>query len=491
VIAGGASSRLAVLAALFALAWAPAASGAVQSSHRIAHDEIATGVSGVIYPDAVEFARVRASGARFVHLIVHWGKVAPAGEPAAWQPEDPGDPGYDWSSVDPLVLGAARAGLTPVLMINGAPPWAQRCVVGGKPTWVPVCDPDPAMLAEFAKAAARRYSGGFGGLPRVRYWQGLNEPNLSLFFNPQFEAGRPVSAALYRRLANAFYLAVKSVNRSNLVLAAGLGPIGKPPWTVGPMDFARRLLCMRGRRNPRPIPGGCEGGVRFDIFDVHPYTTGPPYHRGRPDDVQLGDLQKLQELLRAADRAGRIHGRLHPTPLWVTEFSWDSRPPDPGGLPMRILDRWTAEALYRAWRAGVSHFFWYPLRDEDPRGMPFSQTIQGGLYFRGATVGGDRPKPALRAFRFPFVAFSRRDGFRFWGRTPDSGPGRVSIQIRQAGAWRVAAVARAGAGGIFAGVVRTPYGRSRRGLVRARSRRDVALPFSLKPVKGFYQPPFG
>jgi hypothetical protein len=158
---------------------------------------------------------------------------------------------------------------------------------------------------------------------------------------------------------------------------------------------------------------------------------------------------------------------------------------------MRVLARWTAEALYRAWSAGVTHLFWYPLRDEPTNGYPPSQSIQGGLFFRGETVAEDRPKKMLDAFRFPFVAISRRTGFFYWGRTPSSGPGRVVVQIRQGGGWRNAAVTRADRYGIFKGVVRGLYGRNRRGFVRARYRRDWAIPFSLKPVKDFYQPPFG
>jgi hypothetical protein len=290
---------------------------------------------------------------------------------------------------------------------------------------------------------------------------------------------------------NAFYFAAKAVNGSNVILAGGLGPIKRPPWTTGPMEFARRLLCMRGRKRPRPTGGDCEGGVHFDIFDIHPYTTGSPTHKGKVDDVELGDLPKLQRLLRAAERAGRIKSRYRRVPLWITEMTWDSSPPDPGGVPMSILTRWTAEAMYRAWKAGVSHFFWYPLRDESTRGLSPRQTIQGGLYFRGDTVDGDRPKKSLAAFRFPFVAFSRKAGFEYWGRTPDSKEGKVVLQIRKAGHWRNAEIVRADRHGIFAGVVQTAYGRGQRGFVRARYRRDRSVPFSLKPVKDFYQPPFG
>lgn len=452
---------------------------------------IVTGVTGVDSYDPLTLQQVKATGAQFVHIQVPWAAVAPSTQPGLWQPEDPADPNYDWTQIDVAVKGAVEAGLTPVLLVDGAPVWAQRCkapaAVKGR-----LCDPDPAALAAFATAAARRFSGSFEGLPRVRYWQGLNEPNLSLFFNPQFKGGKAVSPALYRILINAFYFAVKSIHSSNIVIAAGLGPIGRPHWTIGPMRFARELLCMQGRYDPQPTLGNCHGGVHFDIFDIHPYTTGGPTHQGHADDVELGDLDKLQELLRAADKAGRIHGRFRHTPLWIIEFSWDSNPPDPGGLSMRILSRWTAEALYRAWSAGISHFFWYSLRDNarDPA-APFSETLESGLYFRGATPAENQPKPSMYAFRFPFVAYPEKTGFSFWGRTPDSKGGTVLIQIWLGGSWRDASVARADRNGIFEGAVETSYGPNKHGTVRAQYRDETAIPFSLQPVRDFHQPPFG
>ncbi len=278
-----------------------------------------TGITTLGTYDPVALQQAKATGVQLVRIEIPWAEVAPHEEPSSWQPEDPADPNYNWAPIDIAVTRAVQAGLTPVFMVNRAPMWAQRCKVRAAVAGS-VCDPDPAALAAFATAAARRYSGNFEGLPRVRYWQGLNEPNLSLSFNPQFKGGRPVSPTLYRKLINAFYFAVKSVDRSNLVLAAGLGPIAVPHLTIGPMRFARLLLCMQGRRHPHPAPGDCEGGVHFDIFDIHPYTTGGPAHEGGPDDVELGDLPRLQALLRAADKAGRIKGRFRQTPLWITEF---------------------------------------------------------------------------------------------------------------------------------------------------------------------------
>jgi hypothetical protein len=354
------------------------------------------------------------------------------------------------------------------------------------------CDPDPDALAAFATAATRRYSGMIAGLPRVRYWQPLNEPNLSLFFNPQFDGDKPVSPFLYRTLINRFYAAVKAVDPSDLVIAAGLGPIAVPKYTIGPMRFARLLLCMRGHNHPRPTGGNCEGGVHFDIFAIHPYTTGGPTHEGGINDVELGDLGKLQNLIGAADRAGRIHGAFKHTPLWITEFSWDSNPPDPGGLQMTIESRWTAEALFRAWRAGVSHFFWYSLRDSAPNpSLSYSETLQSGLYFRGATVEQDQPKEVLYAFRFPFVSYPRNKVLFFWGRTPDSQGGKVAIQLLRRGQWRTASRASANGSGVFSGTIPSSYGHDKRGRVRAVYQGQGSIPFSMRPVKDHYQPPFG
>jgi hypothetical protein len=441
--------------------------------------------------DGVLFNRIRNAGARFVHLEVFWNDVAPASAPAAWDPTNPADPNYDWGSVDRRVTAAVNRGLVPHLTLRGAPRWAQGC--DPIPPHFAPCDPDPGKLANFATALARRFSGSFGGLPRVRYWEAENEPNLDFFFRPQFSGGKPISPRLYRAIINRFYAAVKGVDRSNVVIAAGLAPFGYPGFNVWPMIFTRKLLCMTGRRHPRPTRGGCKGGVHFDVFSIHPYTEGGPTHHAlSPDNVSLGDLPQLQRLLRAADRAGRIRGQSRHTPLWITEFGWDSKPPDPGGLPLRLEARWTAEAIYRAWKAGVSHFYWYQLRDEPRDGLSFSQSIQQGLYLRGKTVAADRPKRILiQAFRFPFVALERRHGFRYWGRTPNSKGGSVRLEVWSGRHWRRAATVRADGSGIFSGVLKSGYGARGRGLVRAVYRKRASVPFSLHYVKDFDHPIYG
>jgi hypothetical protein len=477
-------ASLALLAAVVALAVLGAPSQATARP-------LYTGMSGVYDYVPRAYEQVRASGASFVRIGVPWEAIAPKRRPGEWQPTDPADPAYDWDGhIDGAVVNAVAAGLTPLLMINSVPEWAEACIA---PNDYPEasCKPEPGPLADFATALARRFSGGFGGLPRVRYWQGLNEPNLSLYFLPQFEDGRAVSADLYRPAANAFYAAVKAVDPSNLVLAAGLGPIAVPKYTIGPLRFTRELLCMRGSQHPRPAPGDCGGGVSFDIFDIHPYTTGSPNREARPNDVQISNLGELRRLLEAAERAGRIHSSLGHVQLWVNEFSWDSKPPDPRGLAMGTECRWTAEAMYKAWRAGVDHFFWYGLRDEPlGGGSAIRVSAQSGLYFRGNGLAGDRPKRVFYVFRFPFVAFPGKRGLTVWGRTPSGGAGKVSIQVRRGG-WRTVKTLRASANGIFSARLPTTYGRDRNGAVRARFEGVAAVPFPMGPSPEFLQPPFG
>ncbi|HZK15238.1 MAG TPA: hypothetical protein VFC52_01450 [Solirubrobacterales bacterium] len=453
-----------------------------------------TGITNLNTAAPLAFQRTRGAGATFVRIQLYWGGTAPERKPASWQPENPNDPNYSWGQADEAVINAVAAGLVPVLQVDGTPEWAQRCEGPTNLGGPALCDPDPMALREFAVAAARRFSGRTPGVPRVQYWQALNEPNLSIFFFPQYDtSGRALSPELYRDLINGFYAGIKSVDPANLVLAAGLGPIAIPKFTIGPMRFARQMLCMRGSKRPKPTAGNCGGGVHFDIFAIQPYTTGNPAHEGGINDVQLGDLNKLQALIRAADRAGRIVGRFKRTPLWITEFSWDSRPPDPGGLPMKIETQWTAEALHVAWRAGVTRFFWYTLRDK-PQGPP-KEANESGLYFRGPTLEQDVAKPVLDVFRFPFVAYqqgNRRQGrLRFWGRTPNSRNGRVAIQVLKRGRWRRVLVTRADKAGIIRGVARTRYGRGGHGRVRAVYRGDASVSFPMKPVGDFYHPPFG
>lgn len=451
-----------------------------------------TGISYVDANDAAAMEHIRATGSNIAQTPLRWAVVAPEQQPASWNPSDPNDPNYDWSFTDAWVRNAVAAGLTPVLQVRSAPRWADRCAPI-QTSYDAICNPDPAALAAFTTAAVRRYSGSFPNLPRVGYWQALNEPNLSLFFQPQYEGGKLVSPTIYRKLLNTFYAAVKAIDPSAQVIAGGLGPIAVPRFTVGPMKFTRDLLCMSGGKKPKPTAGDCEGGAHFDIFDIHPYTSGSPAHEGGPNDVEMGDLAKLQNLLHAADRAGRIvNTSSGQTPLWITEFAYDSKPPDPGGLAMKIESQWIPEALHEAWLNGVTNFFWYSLFDAEPQPQrPFSETLQSGLYFWAPSVAAQQPKAVLYAYRFPFLAIRDGDGLKFWGRTPNYLGGKIVLEAFRGGKWRKLGTARANSVGIFRGKLKTTYGKTKKGAVRARFGGEASVGFPMRRAGDFPQPPFG
>lgn len=433
------------------------------------------------------YDRIESAGASFTRVTAIWSAVAPKSEPASWDPADPADPNYDWTSTDTIIQRAAAAGLTPLVQVFSAPSWAERCKDGGGG----ICNPDPEQFARFSAAAAKRYNGNFEGLPRVRFWEPWNEPNLYSSFLPQYNGKKKVSPDLYRELLNRFSGAVKAVDPGNVVVAGGLAPLGGEG-ALSPLDFARRLLCMEGRRKPRPIRR-CEQTARFDVWATNPYTSGGPTHESiAADDVQLGDLPEVSKLLKAAKASGKIRTTSKKVGFWVTEFSWDSSPPDPGGVPMGLLTRWTAEAMFRSWQAGVSNFFWLTLRDwARPDGLRYNQTIDAGLWFRGPTIADDRPKRVVKAFRFPFVAFTKPKGISVWGRTPDSEPGKVTLTYRRGKLKKRIGVIKADRNGVFSSRIRTRLGRNSRGSVTAKYSGEFSPAFSLRLVRDRYQSPFG
>jgi hypothetical protein len=435
---------------------------------------------------ALAFARMRAAGATTVRLYVPWPEIAPAGavKPPGFDPANPADPHYRWATLDRQIRLAVANRLQPIISPVKAPSWAERGPRGDLPGGT--IRPDPAEFAAFGRALALRFSGRFGGLPRVRFYVPWNEGNVVLHLSPQFEAdGRYVAPELYRALVEGFGAAVRSVHADNLVIAGALSSFTNP-LSSAPLAFMRALFCLSPQNTPLP---GCRP-LEIDIWSHHPYTSGGPDHRAaRANDVSLPDLPKMQRVLGAARRAGTLVSP-RGLQLWVTEFSWDTRPPDPGAVPMRLHSRWVAEALYRLWRLGVSNVIWFSLRDQALNGLQHHQVYQSGLWFRCA--GGfrcDRPKPSMTAFRFPFVAYRAGGRALVWGRTPWGRPGRVIVEQRVGGRWVRLAVLRTDRNGIFTA---RPAIRGR-GDLRARlvGGRDRSLAFSLTRPPDFPVRPFG
>jgi hypothetical protein len=386
----------------------------------------------------LEFARIKAAGATAVRIDAQWNLIAPTYPGIGDEAKDPSNPSYHWSDLDQAVKQAKAQGLDPIVGVFATPNWAGA--VQPPPRFGPSV-PRLDDWRNFASAIALRYSGSYGDLPRVRYWRVWNEPNLLWYLSPQFVSGVPAAPRLYGQMLNAFSQAVHRVRPDNEVIAGSLSPFTFHD-SIAPLRFMRNLLCMSKSAHPRPT---CRSAVTFDIWSHHPYTSGGPgHHASNPDDVSLGDLPQMRRLLLAAYEAGHIrsHG---PPPFWVTEFSWDSKPPDPYAVPAALEARWVAQALYNMWRSGVSLVCWFVIRDFD-----LDSPWQSGLYFLGGNpTVPDWPKPALTAFRFPFVALRAGGDISIWGRTPSSRAARVTLEVKSIDGWRRIAFLRSQPNGIF------------------------------------------
>lgn len=391
-------------------------------------------------PDrAVWFERTREAGAGLVRINLQWRAVAPT-KPA--NPESPADPAYDFSRIDAAVRAAAAQGLRIMITARAAPSWAEgKNRVGNAKagTW----KPKPKPFGRFATALATRYSGAFnpgvgGVLPRVEFLQAWNEPNLSTYLTPQYKRKRAVSPGHYRKLLNAFFEGVRRAGAGQRVVTAGTAPYGDPPGgkRVRPLAFWRSVFCLRGRKDLRRQR--CRNKAKLDVLAHHPINTsgGPGRSAVHPDDVTTPDMGALRRVLRAAERKRTIRpsGR---RPLWVTEFWFDSRPPDTvNGIPVRKHARWIAESLYRYWLGGASAAINLQIRDQPFNPGSAAAATASGVFF----VDGSR-KPAFRAFRFPLVA--KRNGkrkVRVWARPPVGG--KVRIQVKRKSGWRTLASRR-------------------------------------------------
>ena len=441
------------------------------------------------------FSRMRAAGATAVSMYVLWSDIAPPGsaKPAGFDPSNPADPQYSWTDLDARVRAAVANGLSPILNVSRAPTWAEGGSAETQFTEGAV-RPNAQEFGAFMTALATRYSGHFGGLPRVRLWQAWVEPNLSFHLFPAYDtpysqpvtaSSHPVSPDLYAGLLTAFSAAVHRVHADNVVIAGSLAPFGRygpQDHGVPPLPFMRQLLCLTA--GDRPL-AGCSRRSQFDVWGQDPYTGGGPQHRASvPGNVSIGNLGEVRRTLAAAVRAGRVQSHGSPR-FWVMEFGWNTRPPFAQGVPLALHARWVSEALYRMWLDGVSLVTWFQLRDD--QSYVTGATFQAGLYFHCARGPAcDRPKPSLTAFRFPFVAFRNGARVLVWGRTPTSRPGRARIEQRRGARWLALGTLGADRFGIFTAQLRARGG----GAVRAVFGGARSLAFSLtRPPDRVVNPP--
>jgi len=303
---------------------------------------------------------VQRMGAQVVRYTVSWRQVAPK-KPA--RPSNPGDPAYDWSSVDPVLNGLHERHLTPIVTLYGTPGWAN----GGASA--NVMPRSKWSLSAFALAVANRY-------PWVRMWEVWNEPNLTRFLIPN-------SPRLYvGRLLNPTYAVLKKHALANRIAGGATSPRPTPSG-LSPVVFMRGMHAAH---------------AHLDAYSHHPY----PVTRGeRPDGFARNvckyckgvlTLANLPELLK---EVRRDFGTKR---IWLTEYGYQTNPPDRFGVARWLQAKYVADSWLRAKRARyVDVLIHFMIKDE-----PQLSGWQSGFFTAAGTV-----KSAFYSFQLPIVVSSR------------------------------------------------------------------------------------
>jgi len=310
---------------------------------------------------------MKAGGIETVRWPMIWALIQPT-------PNGP----YDWSTVDPAVATAARAGLRILPSLGSTPAWLTR-----KATTLPVDNVRQRQAwVAFLRAVVQRY--GPGGafwservqgvnyeppVPRpqpIRAWQVWNEPNFFYF-------AYPVSPSRYAKLVKLSSRAIKGVDpRADVVLAGLFGePTAGGKRGMPASDFLDRLYASPGLKR------------RFDAVSLHPYA------------VDAETLAELTEELRAVSIANRDRG----VGLYITEMGWGSennfqQVAFEQGVQgqVRQLRNSYAYLIENRHRLNLKQVHWFTWKDVEGA-CTFCDSV--GFFREGPRF---KPKPAWRAF---------------------------------------------------------------------------------------------
>ncbi len=396
---------------------------------------------------------LRLLGVQRLRISVVWDQITPspnsrkapkrfaASNPAAYS-------AASWVPYDRIVVAAAKYGMGVNFdVMGGAPLWATS---GRAPAanLAHVWYPSASAFGSFVAAVGTRYSGRYKprgastSLPRVSYWSIWNEPNVGTSsLSPQTVNGIEVGPRVFRGLANAAWSSLlKTGHRPgpDTILVGELASTGHadPGNTLGmqPLRFLRALYCVGSNykqlRGSAAAARGCPTtaaasrkfrGSNPMLFNAtgwshHPYhlTTAPnvPSPPADADWVTMGDLPKLE---RSLDRAQSAYGSRKKFPVYLTEYGFDTDPPQVGNaVSLATQALYLNQAEYIAGKdPRVQTLEQYLLQDSGSVQSVFSAFASGLIFANGA------PKPSFDAYRLPLflpsTSAARGTYLEVWG----------------------------------------------------------------------------
>jgi hypothetical protein len=393
---------------------------------------------------------LKALGVDRIKVQVLWGALAPdplsPRIPPGFLATNPADYAANhWAAFDRLLaLTRARGMGVDFDLTDPGPLWAMR---KHAPDPRNALDYAPSVQAfeQFATAVGRRYSGSYtprgahAPLPRVDYWSIWNEPNQPGWLAPQLRtvagATVPDSPRLYREYANAAFRGLMSTGHTpstDTILIGETAPEGCNGHGPGciyladnepipPLPFIESLYCVGANFAPLrgslavalhcPLSGSPSGFAAANpaLFQATGYAHHPyslllaPNLKFPPSDgfIALSELPLLEHTL---DRIFATYGVKRKLPLYLTEYGYETNPPDPiRGVSLAHQSAWLNQAQYMAWRdPRVRVLSQFLLVDSAPNthfpvgSAGYWSTFQTGLLFANGV-----PKPSYASYRLP------------------------------------------------------------------------------------------
>jgi len=399
---------------------------------------------------------IKALGVDVVRTNIHYYRIyresSQRRQPGGFNPRDDNSPQYDWAAIDRLINLADQNGLRVLATVTGPGP-NFTSGTPGKCRGVP-CSlrPKAGAFGAFVEAVAKRYRG------RIDYYALWNEPNLARWIRPQGRLSRNVykEGITYRNLWKAGYKSIARFDRArrNRVLFGEVAAISDP------LPLIRTALCLDA--NNRPLRGrdrkrakcGRVSKLNVGGMAVHPYNFGGFGKRGPRTKTNSGTalpiayLPRLHRLTSAAARRGRIGGRGRS--VYVTEYGYQTRPPDPRGVSLKNQARFLNESdrlLFGDRRVKtVAQYELVDVREADE--------YNSGLRFVGGGGGSDR-KPAYAAYRVPLVVTKRSsNAVEIYGQVRPGGRATVQIQTLNGGKFSTMRSVRTNGRGFIRTVIR-------------------------------------
>jgi hypothetical protein len=252
----------------------------------------------------------------------------------------------------------------------------------------------------------------------------------------------PQAPRIYRGLLNTAHDGLVASGHGNDELLLGeLLPFARSSRDaqnkIRPLAFLREVACLdshyRAFRGRTAKKRGCSHfhALPGTGLAYHPYTLagGPNVRTPNRDDASIGDLGRITSVLNRLRAKKRI--QKSSMPIWITEFGFQSDPPDKYASPIKKIPGFMGQSEFIAFKnRRVASYSQYPLVDDAGKVEGF----QSGLRFHS----GKRKPGVFDAFRHPFWA--RRSGSRvelFGGiRNVDTGTVTLESKVGRKGKWK-------------------------------------------------------